>query len=87
MSFSFSITGTKKGVLRELENQQGYGDTSQFDAAKAFVKSEVEALPDDFKGLIAVSASGHHDANSRNVKIEVVPNWTKLALDEAETSD
>lgn len=82
MSFSFGITGTKKGVLRELDKTEGYGDTSQLEAAKAFVKSEVEALPDGFKGLIAVSATGHHDSNSRNVTIKVEPNWTRLAVDE-----
>lgn len=82
MSFSFGITGTKKGVLRELDKTEGYGDTSQFEAAKAFVKSEVEALPDDFTGLIAVSANGHHDNRSRNVTIKVEPNWTRIALDE-----
>ncbi len=81
MSFSFAITGTKKGVLSELDKTEGYGDTSQFDAAKALVKSEVEAFPDDFKGLIAVSATGHHDTNSRNVSIKVEPNWTRIALD------
>lgn len=87
MSFSFAITGTKKGVLRELENVTGHGDTSQLDAAKAFVKSEVEALPDDYKHFIEVGASGHHDATNRNVKIEIKPQYTKLALDEPENGD
>lgn len=82
MSFSFAFTGTRKGVLRELSKVQGYGDQSQFNAARDFCINEVTALPDEYPHLIAVSANGHHDANNRNVQIKVEPNYTKLALDE-----
>lgn len=82
MSFSFSLTGTKRGILREIDNVQVSGDTSQADAAKALIKNEIEQLPDDYKPLIAVNVMGHHDPNNRNLTIEIKPVYTTLALDE-----
>lgn len=81
MSFSFAVTGTRKGVLRELGQVQTYGNT-QFERVRDFCINEVIALPDDYKHLIAVSAHGHHDANNRNVQIKIEPNYVILALDD-----
>jgi hypothetical protein len=80
MSFSFFSLGTKKGVRREAEKFQPYGDPSQWEAAKGLILAEVDAMPDGAPA-VEVRAGGHHDDRSRNLSIEIKPVWS-LALDE-----
>ena len=73
MSFSFNASGTKPEVLRQLEEATASGDTSQFEAARAFVRSEIEASPDVQGQGYLVQAAGHHDANTRQITISITP--------------
>lgn len=79
MSWSIHVTGTRAGVKRKVQDATAYGDQSQLDAAKAFIITEIDALPEPITG-VQVKASGHHDPTSRNLMIELQPVW--LALDE-----
>jgi hypothetical protein len=82
MSWGMNFIGTKQGVRKKVEEATGYGDQSQLEAAKAFIISEIDALPAAVNG-VKVEASGHHDAHTtRNVSIKVDP--VLLALDEEE---
>lgn len=80
MSFALTLHGTKKGVKRELNNAMSYGDQSQFDAVKAFVTAEIDAMPESVIG-VAVDVSGHHDQYGRNLTLSIKTLYV-LALDE-----
>lgn len=74
MSFSIQAAGRIPDVIEQVKAHESFGDTSQFDAVRALVLTELEALPADghYKGVI-VEASGHHDASSRNLKLSIRP--------------
>jgi hypothetical protein len=82
MSFSFSITGTKQGVMRELAKVSDAYKNELRDETMAYAMSQVAQFSDDFKGLIKVEATGHHEAVHRNVNIVIQPLFTKVALDD-----
>lgn len=70
MSFSIGpFVGKRDAVIKAVANVKGYGDESQLNAVKDFIKAEVEKLPES--ATIQAKASGHHDPNYRNVTIEI----------------
>lgn len=81
MSWSIWVTGTKQGVKRKVAEAKAYGDESQLEMAKKFIAEEIDAYPANVTG-VEVKASGHHDASTRNLSIEVRPVY--LALDDEE---
>lgn len=82
MSFSFAITGTKQGVMRELAKVSDGYENALRDETMAYAMSQVAQFPDDCKWLIEVKANGHHEESHRNVTISIQPLFTKLALDD-----
>lgn len=78
MSFSIQAAGRVPDVIEQVKAHESSGDTSQFDAVRALILAELEALPADayYKGAI-VEASGHHDASSRNLKLSIRPVYLR----------
>lgn len=76
MSFSIQAAGRVADAIEQVKAATGYGDTSQFDAARAFILAELEAWPvaEHAAAGVLVEGSGHHDATtSRNVTITIRP--------------
>lgn len=71
MSFGISAAGKPTAVIKAVQASPGHGDPSQIEAVKAFIVGELESWPEG-KAVI-VEASGHHDAYSRNVTINLRP--------------
>lgn len=84
MSFHIEVAGTPAAVIKHVQDHEGHGDTSQVDAAKAFIVGELEAWP--YPG-VHVSASGHHDTWTRNVTINLRPINIAAEPPEAEQSE
>lgn len=71
MSFSFSASGTKDEVLRQLDDQAlDARNNEQKAKAVEFIRAEIEASPE---GSYSVSAYGHADAATRNLTIAIQP--------------
>jgi hypothetical protein len=71
MSFSIHAAGRIADVIEQVKAHDfGGGDTSQAEAVRAFVLSELQAWPDGpyYRGVV-VESSGHHDGSSRNVTL------------------
>lgn len=76
MSFGIQAAGYVQDVIDKVKAIEGHGDTSQLEAAKSYIVSELEAWPTtDTAALgVMVKASGHHDASySRNVTLSIEP--------------
>ncbi|GAA1015917.1 hypothetical protein Aple_010860 [Acrocarpospora pleiomorpha] len=69
MSFGFAAAGTPAAVIKAVRAQPGSGDTSQLDAVKAFVVSELESWPEGM--AVSVQASGHHGQYGRQVTLTI----------------
>ncbi|MBD0734109.1 hypothetical protein [Streptomyces sp. CBMA29] len=76
MSFSIHAAGTVAQAITQVQAAEGYGDTTQFDTAKALILAELNAWPTGgyaWKGVV-VEASGHHDSSTtRNLSITIRP--------------
>lgn len=75
MSFTIQAAGRIADVIEQVKLVEGYGDTSQMDAVRALILTELEAWPTNdsaFKGVL-VEASGHHDSSVRNLSITIRP--------------
>jgi hypothetical protein len=72
MYWTLSATGTKRGVLKFLQEHQGPNGGQQYAQAKAFLIAEVEALPEG--AGVAIEATGNVlDNGARPLTIRVVP--------------
>jgi transketolase N-terminal domain/subunit len=75
MSYSLQAAGKIDDVIKQVKAHEFVGgDTSQAEAAKAFILAELEAWPaateHRMRGAI-VESSGHHDNYSRNISITI----------------
>lgn len=70
MSWSIYAKGHKAGVIRKVKAATCAGDTSQFDAVKSFILSELQQIPESRSG-VTVETNGHHDPSSRSVVINI----------------
>jgi hypothetical protein len=73
MSFSLVAAGRIDDAVEHVKNTVGYGDTSQLDDVKEFILDELgnwPTGPSAPKGVF-VEASGHHDAQNRQVNISI----------------
>lgn len=75
MSFHLHAAGYVPDTIEAVKAAAGHGDTSQMDAAKAYILSELEQWPTDEKAPrgVIVEASGHHDASTRSVSVKITP--------------
>ena len=72
MYWTLSATGTKRGVLKFLNEHQGPNDSQQYTGAKALLIAEVEALPEG--AGVNIEATGNVlDNGGRPFTIRVVP--------------
>lgn len=74
MSFSIHAAGRIADVIEQVNAHEFTGNTSQVDAVKALILSELESWPTDsyWKGAY-VEASGHHDGHVRSVTLTLKP--------------
>ncbi|MBS3914350.1 MAG: hypothetical protein KG003_07620 [Bacteroidetes bacterium] len=80
MSFNLSFTGSKKGVLKAIEDAPDNGQP-QVPEVKALLKSEVEQMPENsYNNGISITASGHADNQNRYMNIEI--RMVKLSMEE-----
>ncbi|MBE4783902.1 hypothetical protein [Streptomyces caniscabiei] len=72
---SFRAEGLVADVAEAVEAADNQGDTTQFEAVRAFVLAELAAWPTGpgAPNGVLVEAAGHHDATSRNVTIVIRP--------------
>lgn len=75
MSFTLRAEGLLADVVEEVESADNHGDTSQFEAVRAFVLAELEVWPTGpgAPNGVLVEAAGHYDEASRNVTIVMRP--------------
>lgn len=71
--FQISKQGTRAGILKAIAMAEVPKDADkvQVDAIKAFIVSEVNALPTEFNGC-RVDAQGSAAANQRNLNATVI---------------
>lgn len=88
MSWGINASGTKQGVLRVVEDAKPYSgqtDAEHFQAAKDYIRSQVEQIPDrDNAGMLSgveVVANGHQDSGSSYSTISV-KRYTLVMLEE-----
>lgn len=74
--FAFNFHGSRAAVIDEVKAMKTPGknsDQSQIENAKAFILSEIAALPADVKG-VKVTAEGNLHTGARQVNIIVSPD-------------
>ncbi len=86
MSWSIHTIGKRRNVRRDVENAKGYGDTSQFEAARKLILDEIDAYPETVPAL-QIIASGHHDDHTRQLHIEIKPVWLSPDDEDAAASE
>lgn len=74
MSFSIHAAGRIADVIEQVKAHEYVGDTSQAEAVRALVLSELEQWNQDgyWKGVV-VEASGHHDSSQRSLTLTIRP--------------
>lgn len=75
MSFFIQAAGRIPDAIAQVQAVQYSGNTSQFEAARAYILAELEAWPTDehaAKGVL-VEASGHHDQHTRSITLNIRP--------------
>lgn len=75
MSFSVRAEGLLADVVEQITAADGQGDTTQFEAVRAFVLAELAAWPTDpgAPNGVLVEMAGHHDPTSRNATVVIRP--------------
>jgi hypothetical protein len=76
MSFWFTVAGKIGDVKHQLDHlEPPSGDPSQFEAARALVRAELDAWPSPaYYNYVLAEASGHHDTTSgRSLSIDIRP--------------
>lgn len=73
MSFTLHAAGRIPDAIDQVKAATGYGDTSQFEAARALILAELKAWPTDSPTLtgVVVEASGHHDSMGRQLSLTI----------------
>lgn len=83
MSFAFSAAGTIDGAKAQIRAVEDHysNDTSQLEAVKLFILSELEKWPENphASNGVLIEASGHHDHLSRSLNISMRPLQLRFA--------
>lgn len=73
MSFSIQAAGKVADVIEQVKAHKFYPDTSQADAVREFLLSELQQWSPDSQYGVVVEVSGHHDSTVRNLNLVMRP--------------
>lgn len=85
MSFSIQAAGRIPDVIEQLKAHEFGGDTTQAEAVRSLLLSELEGWSSDghYKGVV-IEASGHSDMYSRNLTLTMKPVYIREPKPEPE---